>query len=272
VLVCSEQGLGDQIMFASCLGDLCEDADCIVECDPRLVPIFARSFAQARVYGQRKRSAEPWREDGLTPAAKTWIGSLPLRYRSRPSDFPGTPYLYPDPAKVAAWSLRLRSLGAGLKVGISWRGGTATTRRALRSIDLDVWLPILREPDVHAISLQYGDCHGEIERTERTYSVAIHHWPEALSDYDQTAALVSALDIVVTVQTSIVHLAGALGKPVWVLVPRVAEWRYGEAGERLPWYASARIWRQNQERWDGLIERVSQELRELSGGIPPERT
>ena len=72
------------------------------------------------------------------------------------------------------------------------------------------------------MSLQYTDCREELAAFERDHGIPIHHWPEAIDDYDQTAALVCALDLVVSVQTAIVHLGGALGKPVWVMVPAVA--------------------------------------------------
>ncbi len=92
----------------------------------------------------------------------------------------------------------------------------------------------------------------------------ISHWPEAISDYDETAALVSALDLVISVQTAVVHLAGALGAPVWALVPANPEWRYLKRGESLPWYTNVRVFRQaDAGEWDTVISRVSDELGKL---------
>jgi ADP-heptose:LPS heptosyltransferase len=98
--------------------------------------------------------------------------------------------------------------------------------------------------------------------------VSLPHWQDALDDYDETAALVCALDLVISVCTAVIHLTGALGKPVWILVPAVAEWRYLRSGETLPWYPSARLFRQAQaEDWQNVIGRVSEQLAQLSGAV-----
>jgi Flp pilus assembly protein TadD len=263
LLVCCEQGLGDQIMFASCIDDLLTLAPrCVIECDARLMTLFARSLPAAHFYVQKSRSAEQWLHDGLVPHVKTWLGSLPGRFRRQVVDFPQrASYLQADAAMVAAWKCKLQSLGTGPKIGISWHGGFGFTRRALRSIDLDVWLPLLRCPGMHFVSLQYGDCGREIEQVRASAGVSLTHWENAIQDYDQTAALVSALDLVISVQTAVVHLAGALGKPTWVLVPSVAEWRYGESGMGMPWYPSVRLYRQTSlESWSDVLNQVQSEL------------
>lgn len=271
LLVCAEQGLGDQIMFASCFGDLsAQVADSIIECDPRLSALFARSFPRMRIYPHRKKNVEPWLGDGIKPAAKTWAGSLPVRFRRRREDFSArSPFLRADAAQIAAWRQRLQAQGPGLKVGISWRGGTPATRCATRSTALTDWAPILHLPAVQAVNLQYGNCRDELARSEQTLGVRIADWSDALSNYDQTAALVCALDLIVCVQTSVVHLAGALGRPAWVLVPRIAEWRYGDAGESMIWYPSVRLFRQHGEGWHGTIARIRSELMRLSDGTRP---
>jgi tetratricopeptide (TPR) repeat protein len=260
LLVCCEQGLGDQIMFASCLSDLLRIAPrCIVECDPRLAAVFTRSFPDARVYAQRVRGDEPWRDEGLIPSTKTWLGSMPLRFRRTIAEFPHhSGYLVPDAAKVARWRSKLAGLGTGPKIGLSWRGGTVTTRNALRSIELEKWLPLLRQPGRHFISLQYGDPNAEIEKVNGAYGFTVTAWKEAIHDYDETAALVSALDLIISVQTSVIHLAGALNKPLSILVPFVAEWRYGDRGSQMPWYPSARLFRRERdEDWMAVIARVA---------------
>jgi hypothetical protein len=129
-------------------------------------------------------------------------------------------YIRADPARVEYWRDRLSRFGPALKVGISWRGGAPRTRRALRSVPLQDWLPILRQ-NAHFISLQYGPCASEIDALlDADNKMSLHHWQEAIDDYEQTAALATALDLVISVQTAVVHLAGALGAPAWVLVPR----------------------------------------------------
>ena len=266
LLIRAEQGLGDQIMFASCMADvLSRTSDCIVECDARLKTLFARSFPSARFYVQRKGGVETWRNGGFAPTAMTWMGSLPGYFRRSPADFPEREsYLRADIDMIARWREMLAALGPGLKIGISWRGGTATTRTGLRSIPLEHWLPLLQCPGTHFVSLQYGDCSGDIERIRASSGVEIVHWDHVIQDYDETAALVSALDLVISVQTAVVHLAGALGKPVLVLVPKVAEWRYGDSGERMPWYSSVRLFRQHQAgHWTDVIERIGRECKSI---------
>jgi ADP-heptose:LPS heptosyltransferase len=92
--------------------------------------------------------------------------------------------------------------------------------------------------------------------------VAIQHWAELIADYDETAALVSALDLTITVCTAVVHLAGALGRPVWVAAPHSPEWRYGFSGETMAWYPSARLYRQQADgNWDPVIRTIADALR-----------
>jgi tetratricopeptide (TPR) repeat protein len=266
VLVWSEQGLGDEIMFASCLSQIVDTARrCIVECSPKLEALFRRSFPSARVY-----AAEP---DHSIPAAikveaidcETPIGSLPLQLRRSAQDFPRhSGYLRADPERIAMWRERLSTLGRGLKVGVSWQGGTHLSRSPLRSIPLSQWLPIFGREDTCFISLQYGD--SAVARGEFTsqHGKRFAHWQEAIDDYDETAALVSALDLVISVQTAVVHLTGALGRPAWVMVPYCPEWRYGFAGEGMPWYPSVRVFRQPSfGEWGPVIATAARELREL---------
>ena len=97
-----------------------------------------------------------------------------------------------------------------------------------------------------------------ISALREKHGVTVHHWPEVIADYDETAALVCALDRVVSVCTALIHLTGSMGRPVWVLVPAVPEWRYMREGERMPWYPSARLLRQPRiGEWGNLIERVA---------------
>jgi ADP-heptose:LPS heptosyltransferase len=123
-------------------------------------------------------------------------------------------------------------------------------------------LPILRLPGIHFVNLQYTDVRDEMRALESRHGVKVHHWQEAIDDYDQTAALVGALDSVLTVCTAIVHLTGALGRPALVMVPFGADWRYGGAGERMIWYPSVRLVRQRRiGEWQEVLDEVSRRLR-----------
>ena len=263
LLVRAEQGLGDQIMLASCLPEVIERAGlCLIECEPRLVSLFARSFPLARFYPYYAKREPQWAGNNKLPDYQIHLGSLPALYRRQAGDFPQHDgYLRADPERVAYWRSRLAGLGAGLKVGISWRGGAPRTRRALRSLALGEWLPILQQAGAQFVSLQYDDSGDEIDALARSAGVRVHHWQDAIDDYDETAALVAALDRVISVQTAVVHLAGALGTPTWVLVPVVPEWRYLAQGTTMPWYPSVLLMRQNQRgEWRPVIDQIAQLL------------
>ncbi len=262
LLVQGEQGLGDQIMFASCFNDLAALApNCLVESDARLTPIFARSFPHVRCYETREEP-HAWAKDAVEPAVCVKMGSLPRLFRRDLSAFPRRAgYLHADPLRVEHWKARLAELPGTLKVGISWRGGIDSTRRALRSIPLDEWAAVLRVPGVDFVSLQYADCRDELASVERSQGVRVQHWQEAIDDYEATAALVTMLDLIISVQTAVVHLAGALGRNVWALIAAIPEWRYLATGGSMSWYPGVRLIRQSEVGvWAPVLERVGQEL------------
>jgi tetratricopeptide (TPR) repeat protein len=253
--VTREQGLGDEIMFASLLPEVMANAQrVLVECDPRLVPLFQRSFPGAVVFPSRPDGSAPEYADVAVGA-----GSLPRFLRRHASSFPHHGgYLRADPARVEHWRQRLSALGPGLKVGVSWTGGVRKTRRALRSLELSQWAPILLAPGVRFVSLQYT-----AGAAAEAAASGVQHWQEAIDNLEDTAALVCALDLVVSVCTSVVHLAGALGRPAWVLTPFAPEWRYGVAGESMLWYPSVRLFRQAAHRdWSAPIAAVAAQLRD----------
>jgi tetratricopeptide (TPR) repeat protein len=268
VLVHGEQGLGDEIMFASCIHEVIARADhCVIECAPVLERLFRRSFAQATVFaGEQTGSLPRWWTQAPTIDLHVASGSLPRHFRRSIGEFcDHDGYLVADPVRVARWRERLAALGPGLKVGISWRGGMQSTRRNLRSIDLRAWMPMLQDPRMRFVSLQYGDTADERTAASHELGSKLCHWQEAIDDMDEMAALVVALDIVVSVCTAVIHLAGALGRPVLVLVPTCAEWRYQSFGETLPWYPTARLLRQQSAgTWHTEIESAARVLQDLA--------
>ena len=258
IWVTREQGLGDEIMFASMLPEIIAGAGrCLVECDARLVPIFQRSFPAAIVFASRPDGELPPALRGEKVHFAVGSGSLARFLRRRAEAFPPhAGYLRADAGRVEQWRQRLAALGPGLKVGISWTGGVRKTRRALRSIPLAEWAPILKIPGTRFVSLQYTP-----GAAEQAASAGVVHWPEAIEDLEHTAALACALDLVVSVCTSIVHLTGALGRPAWVLAPHAPEWRYGAAGETMIWYPSVRMFRQPAPGdWRAPIAAVAERL------------
>lgn len=272
VLVYCEQGLGDEIMFASCLPELIKTArDCTIECEPRLAGLFRRSFPGATVYPAAPDRAPPDDVAERDIDFELPAGSLPRIFRAKRDDFPRhAGYLKPDRARVDYWRKRLAESGARLKVGISWTGGVEKTRRPLRSIALDRLLPILSVPNVSFVSLQYTpEAASDAAALRAAHGIRVEHWQEAIDDYAETAALVGALDLVISVCTAVVHLSGALGQRVWVMTPHSPEWRYGISGDAMPWYPSVKLIRQPVAGdWETVIAAVAANLRELLHSEP----
>ena len=264
ILLCAEQGLGDEIMFASILPEIIGEArHCVVECSPKLAGMYRRAFGGATIIATQQDRAGMLRAIGSVPIdVQSPIGSLALYRRKRREDFPPhRGYLLADPARTLDWRKRLDALGPELKVGISWRGGVARTGAARRSIPLEHLLPILRVGGCRFVSLQHTESGGEIDALEARHGLGLARFQAAIDDYDPAAALVCALDLVITVQTATFHLAGALGRPAWCLVPQPAEWRYQSHGTTMPWYPSARLFRQRERgNWGPVIASVAAEL------------
>jgi tetratricopeptide (TPR) repeat protein len=266
LFVYTEQGIGDEIMFASCLPEIIDRAGlCIVACEKRLVPLFARSFPGAVVIEHfNKNNIYPGNLP--PPDMKIAIGSLPKFLRPNLSCFPKhKSYLTPDARKVSLWRDRFASLGKGMKVGISWRGGRKLYDRLTRSIGLEQWGRLFSLTGVQYINLQYGDCKKELKEAEETFGVVIHDWEDSdsLKDLDSFASQIAALDLVISVDNATVHLAGALGLPVWTLLPFVPDWRWLLEREDSPWYPTMRLLRQPfRGDWESVMARVAGDLRD----------
>lgn len=266
LLVYGEQGIGDEIMFASCLKDLAARAGRItLLCHPRLAPLFARSFPWIKIVAKTGDLPQHDQSDEWMADACTAIGSLPQHFRLSEASFPGTPYLAPDRQTVESWRSQLSSLGKGLKVGISWRGGAEARARNARSIALERFAPLFACKDIKFVNVQYGQHAEEIETFNRSTANALISFPaiDPLQDMDGFAALLCSLDLVITVDNSTAHLAGALGVPTWLLLPAHADWRWLKGREDTPWYRSLRIFWQHEHRnaaWDEVIARLGGEL------------
>lgn len=269
ILVHGEQGIGDEILFASCLPDVIERARrCLIVCEPRLEPLLRRSFPAAIVHGfsrrqDRKGLALAERIDFQIP-----IGSLPLHLRpTRESFVQREQFLAADPQQVAAWRQRFERLGRGLKIGVSWRAGGQPGERRMRTTSIEQWRPLLTLPNVQFINVQYGDCVDDLATARREFGVVIHDSPDAdpLLDMDAFAAKIAAIDLIVSVDNSTVHLSGALGVPTWVLLPHVPGWRWTLSDLQSRWYPSARLFRQPARGdWPALFEHVGRILQKIA--------
>ncbi|MCG6870989.1 MAG: tetratricopeptide repeat-containing glycosyltransferase family protein, partial [Gammaproteobacteria bacterium] len=260
ILLFAEQGVGDEIMFASCFGDVIASArQCTILCDTRLAPLFARSFPAARVM--------PWPHADDGPAGLNLssidvalsFGSLPLYLRPERAAFPRAAYLRADPERVAAWRERLAQSGPGPYVGISWRGGRIARERRKRSTRVSDWSE-LAQSGTTLVNVQYDARSADLDAF-REAGIALFD-PEGidpLQDMDEFAALLAALDRVVSVDNSSVHLAGALGIPTHVLLPVTGDWRWTWGEEQALWYPRVRLHRRGvDEQWHELLRRVLQ--------------
>lgn len=265
VVVFGEQGVGDEILFAHAIPDLIKTCkSVIIECHPRLVNIFKRSFPEAEaVYGTRKDEAIDWPSKHQLDA-KVPFGSLHRFFRRRADEFPVFPggYVKPDPAQVGKYA---GAPGLGRKrVGISWIGGTRDTHVALRSMPLEHLAPILSVPNVDFVSLQYTEHAGaEVEMVRAKHGWNITHDNEMNADLDKLFGCIAGLDLVVTVLTSNVHFAGSMGVPAWVLTPIKAPWQFTQPS--MPWYPQHRLYRQEKSgEWGDVIGKIARDLRYLS--------
>ncbi len=245
LIISGEQGIGDEIMYASVFNEVIEDSPhVVIECMPQLEALFKRSFpGAAAVYGSRWDKKVIWDQDHA-PDAHVAMASLPRFYRRKDEDFPGTPYLKADPDMVDAVRGMFAALSDRPKVGIAWTGGSKATRGHLRERSLEELTPILRTPGVDFISLEYYNRDAEISDYYKTRNIPIHtyHWMTARGlNYDLFAALISQLDLVISVPTTCVQTAGGLGIETWVLVPRYTGWMF--CHEAYPWAKSVTPYR-----------------------------
>jgi hypothetical protein len=255
--ILGEQGIGDEIMFASCVQDLPTDGVVTLSCTKKLLGIFQASFPKINCIVRDTVQADGFNDVDLAIAA----GSLPGIFRNRKDAFPRQPYLRAPTESRLSVAEFLVGLPGGLKVGISWRGGTEMSRLRLRSIPLDVLANLLKIEDVNWVNFQYGECSSDLETLQNLTGRHIHHSPDILADYAKTAALAESMDIIVSVCTAVIHLGGALGKEVYVLAPKVPEWRYGLNFGFMPWYRQVEVFRQTQRGdWDIPILRARQKI------------
>ena len=255
VLVHAEQGLGDTINFLRYLPKLqaMEPGELLFVSPPRLRTFLEENLEGVTVIGKVGGAGEV--------DAVVSLLSLPYKLHARSLCLPMTePYLRADAGKVAQWRERLatRARTAGdLKVGLAWAGSPTHKNDANRSMPFEALLPLFDLPGASFFSLQIGLKAGEVSRAEgRVVDLQreVDNWPD-------TAAAISALDLVVSVDTSIVHMTGALGRPGWLLLAQVPDWRWGLSGERTDWYPSLRLFRQaNRRDWAGTVAAVRRAL------------
>jgi hypothetical protein len=254
ILLHAEQGMGDVLMFAR-FAPLLHDrgARVVLEAHGPLAPLLqsVRGVDQVAALGAPLPSVD----------FEAALMSLPLLLGTGLDSIPGAaPYLEAPPGHLERWRTRLAPLPRP-RVGLAWSGSTTLRNDRNRSIPLAMLAP-LRHAGVTLVSLQK-----EIRDADRAAlgaGPAIHTFEDEIADFRDTAALAAHMDVVVSVDTAVAHLAGALARPLWLLLPFAPDWRWLLDRDDSPWYPTARLFRQPAPgEWPAAIERVTRALREL---------
>lgn len=255
VLIQQEQGIGDMIHFARYIPMVKERvSNVVIETQPELSRLMSTVPGADKVVN--RGSALP-RFDVYIP-----MMSLARLFETSIDTIPtGIPYLTPPDEQ----SVQLpASLDNQRQIGIAWAGRPTHQNDKNRSCNFTHFIELLGVPGVTVYSLQKGDREADIKKNG--CAALVTNMAPRLNDFADTAALINQLDLVITVDTSVAHLAGALGKPVWVVVPFAADWRWGHERADTPWYPSMRLFRQKQPgSWNQVFRDVRKALRDELG-------
>jgi len=236
ILLHAEQGLGDTIQFARYAPLLARaGARVVLEVQPELKTLLADLEGVAACHARGE----------TLPAYDVHcpLGSLPLALKTEPGNIPADiPYLRTDEAHLAKWRARIEAL-PGKRVALAWAGNVSHANDRNRSIDLKLLEPLLALDGVSFLSIQRELRGNDAELVARHGNIS--HLGNELADMADTAAVAALADLTISVDTSVVHLAGSLGRPVWVMLPFAPDWRWTQFNETCPWYPQARLFRQN---------------------------
>jgi tetratricopeptide (TPR) repeat protein len=264
ILLHAEQGLGDTLQFARYAPLVATRGGRVVlEVQPELLPLLRGlpGVEQLVARGERLPSFE----------VHAPLLSLPHLLGTRLATIPAeVPYVRADPTSTAAWAKYLSAgdAGAGLRVGLVWAGNQDHKRDSSRSVPLAVLAQLGAVPGVRPLALQKGPAAAQAETWPA--GLQLINLGPLLADFGDTASVIENLDLVISVDTSVAHLSGALARPVWVLLPFVSDWRWLREREDSPWYPTARLFRQPAPGdWDSVVARVADALRELAAAHNP---
>ena len=276
LLIVGEQGLGDELMFATVIPDLIEAVGrgglLQIAVEPRLVSFFARSFPKAEVgsYDDRKVVTDdgtyevrfiPWAIENGEPDFYATMGA-PLQFlRKSAADFPAQPLFVAEPARVAEYRRRLDAMGPGPFVGICWRSMMQDVKRQKYFSPLDAWGPVLQAKGVTFVNVQYGDCGADLARAREMFGIdiAVFEDLDLKADIEGAAALSAALDLVVSAPTAAAAIAASTGTETWFLTAGRTWPQLGT--DRFPWYAKTRVFSPEKfGDWATLMPRLAGEL------------
>jgi tetratricopeptide (TPR) repeat protein len=254
VLLHAEQGFGDMLQFVRYAPKVAERCGAVIlECPPALEALLRGVEGASRVVA--RGAPLP------TFAAHLPMMSLPRIFGTTLESIPWRgPYLRADPQRAAEWRRVVDAAGdAGLKVGLAWAGNPRNWTDRGRSVSLESLAPLARASGAVFYSAQKGEAGAQAASPPA--GMKIVDLTSRLRDFADTAALLSCLDLVISVDTAVAHLAGAMGIPTWVLLPQVPDWRYHLERGDSPWYPAMRLFRQDVAGdWSGVVERVAAEL------------
>jgi len=259
LLVIADQGFGDSIQFSRYIPWAAERCDRLVLAASReLQPLLGQLPGVASMFDQWDMAPEC--------SACCALSSLPRLHRTRLANVPApVPYLRDDSARTKAWRSRLDSLASQRhrRIGLVWAGRPAHRNDALRSMTLADLAPLGALEDVTLISLQLGAARTQI--SGYFGRAPLINVGAAIGDFADTLSIISCLDLVISIDTSVAHLAGAAGKPVWIMLPHAADWRWLRSRADTPWYPTARLFRQRQAgTWSDVVGDVVEAIRTRS--------
>jgi tetratricopeptide (TPR) repeat protein len=259
ILLWAEQGLGDTLQFVRYAAELAQQGcRVVVECQKPLQRMLSRCRGIDQLVA-RGEDLPPF--DMHLP-----LLSLPYVLRTGANRIPAdVPYLAADSELIDRWRSKLQDV-TGFRVGINWRGGHQALRAARRrDLKLNLFATLARIPGVRLVSLQNGATSEEMAAAREQFElIDLGDFDTANGPFMDTAAVMKNLDLVITSDTSIAHLAGGLSVPVWVPLPFVPDWRWLLGRENSPWYPTMRLFRQqNPVDWEPVFQHMAETLREL---------
>ena len=262
LLIIKEQGIGDEILYGSMYGDLLKKFNNVkIETEPRLISLFEKSFNKKNIFvpfAKFSNKVESLKKFDYI----IYAGSLGKLFRNNISDFNKKNFLIADKNKTQKISKKINRILKKIKIGISWRSKNETYGID-KSVDLNLFLPILNLDKFSFINLQYGNTKEELYNFKKNSNIEILNIDEIdlFNDFESIAALLKSLDLYIAVSNSTAHLAASLGVPTWIIKPKIhAVFHYwNQPSNKTPWYESVRLFSQ-EEGLEKTIQEIKKEL------------